>query len=297
MKSKFTPVVPHSGSGYENQKNNFILVSKKIFFICSVILLVSCQDVVKVDLDTAPPKLVIDASINWEKGTAGNLQTIKLSTTTGFYSNVIPSVSGAIIFITNSANTAFNFTEQVPNTGQYICNNFIPIIGETYVLTVNYAGQTYIATEKMIAVPDISNITQRNNAGFTANEIEVKFFFQDNGLENNSYLAKFITTVNAFPEYDAFDDHFTQGNEMFSLYSNKDLKTGNTINFTLYGVSTQYFNYMKILLGISGSTGGGPFQTPPATVRGNIVNQTNETNNCLGYFRLCEVDKLQYVVQ
>ena len=272
----------------------------KIFFILSIVSflsLTSCEEVVTVDLDTAPAKLVIDASINWEKGTNGNQQTIKLSTTTGFYSNVIPSVSGAIVFITNSANTVFNFVEEVPNSGQYICNDFIPVIDETYLLSVTYAGQTYIATEKLIAVPDISNVTQRNDAGFTATDIEVKFFFQDNGLENNSYLTRFITPVNAFPEYEVFDDRFEQGNQMFGLYTNEDLNVGDTIDYTLYGISTQYYNYMNILLGIAGTNGGSPFQTPPATVRGNIINQTNETNYCLGYFRLCEVDKLQYVVQ
>ena len=272
----------------------------KIFFILSIVSflsLTSCEEVVTVDLDTAPAKLVIDASINWEKGTNGNQQTIKLSTTTGFYSNVIPSVSGAIVFITNSANTVFNFVEEVPNSGQYICNDFIPVIDETYLLSVTYAGQTYIATEKLIAVPDISNVTQRNDAGFTASDIEVKFFFQDNGLENNSYLTRFITPVNAFPEYEVFDDRFEQGNQMFGLYTNEDLNVGDTIDYTLYGISTQYYNYMNILLGIAGTNGGSPFQTPPATVRGNIINQTNETNYCLGYFRLCEVDKLQYVVQ
>ena len=53
-------------------------------------------------------KLVIDASIKWQKGTIGNDQTIKLSTTTGFYDSVIPTVSGATVFVTNSSNTVFN---------------------------------------------------------------------------------------------------------------------------------------------------------------------------------------------
>ena len=273
---------------------------KKIFFILSIvsfISLTSCEEVVKVDLDTAAPRLVVDASIDWEKGTTGNEQTIKLTTTTGFYSNVIPSVSGAIVYITNSSNTVFNFIEEVPNSGKYICNNFVPVIGENYELTINYAGQTYIASEKMIAVPDITNITQRDDAGFNGSDIEVKFYFQDNGTVDNSYLSRFVTTINSFPEFVVFDDRFQQGNQMFGLYSNSDLHSADTIDFTLFGVSTQYYNYMNILLGIAGTNSGSPFQTPPATVRGNIVNQTNEDNYCLGYFRLCEVDKLHYVVQ
>jgi hypothetical protein len=270
----------------------------KLFFIIamlSFLSLTSCEEVVKVDLDTAPAKLVIDASINWEKGTAGNQQTIKLTTTTGYYSNVIPTVSGATVFITNTSNTVFDFIEEVPDTGLYVCNNFSPVMGETYVLTVNYAGQNYVATEKMMPVPDIASVSQRDDAGFDAEDIEVKFFFQDNGLETNSYLTRYITPVNAFPQFEAIDDRFEQGNQMFGLYSHEDLKAGDTIDFTLYGISTQYFNYMDLLIGITSN--GGPFQTPPATLRGNIVNQTDQGNYCLGYFRLCEVVKMQYTIQ
>lgn len=273
---------------------------KRISFILSILFVLSftsCEEVVDVDLNTAPAKLVIDASINWEKGTAGNQQTIKLTTTTGFYSNVIPKVSGATVFITNSSNTVFNFVEEIPNTGEYICNDFVCTIDETYILTVDYAGQTYKATEKMIAVPVITSVTQRDDAGFSGEDIEVKFLFQDNGSQVNSYMARFITPVNAFPEFEVYDDRFEQGNQMFGMYSHEDLKAGDSIDFTLYGISTQYYNYMNILIGISGTNGGGPFQTTPTTVRGNIVNQTNESNNCLGFFRLCEIVKIQYTVQ
>ena len=59
----------------------------------------SCEDVVETNLTTAPPRLVIDASINSEKGTLGNNQYIRLSTTTGFYENEIPDVTGAVVFV------------------------------------------------------------------------------------------------------------------------------------------------------------------------------------------------------
>ena len=72
-------------------------------FFCFYLL--SCTKVVEVDLTTAEPKLVIDASIDWVKGTTGNEQKIILSTTTGYYSTTFPTVSGADIVITNSTNT------------------------------------------------------------------------------------------------------------------------------------------------------------------------------------------------
>ncbi|WP_439554675.1 DUF4249 family protein [Flavobacterium macrobrachii] len=270
---------------------------KKIFFVSFILslLFISCEDVINVDLETASPKLVIDASIDWEKGTAGNEQIIKLSTTSDFYSNAFVSASGATIFITNSSNTIFDFIETVPNSGNYICSNFIPVIDETYILTVTYQGQTYTASEKMIAVPEIIRAEQRIIDEGAGEQIEVEFFFQDNGLEDNNYMFRYIVPGFITPIFEAFDDRFQQGNEMSNFYSDDKLKTGDVINFTLYGISRQNYNYMNILLGITG--GGGPFSTPPATLRGNIINQTDEDNFCFGFFRLSEIDRLDYTVQ
>jgi hypothetical protein len=54
---------------------------------------------------------------------------------------------------------------------------------------------------------------------------------------------------------------------------------------------------MSILISLAGSNNGSPFQSPPATVRGNIVNQTNEANYALGYFSLSEIDSLEYTIE
>ena len=113
---------------------------KKIHFILAflfAIFLNSCQDVVDIPLNTDKPRLVIDAAINWEKGTAGSEQTIKLTTTTNFYSNLIPVVSNASVTVKNSSNMVFNFVE-TPNTGLYVCTYFLPNIEEVYTLNIDY---------------------------------------------------------------------------------------------------------------------------------------------------------------
>jgi hypothetical protein len=84
----------------------------------------SCEKVIDVDLATGEPRLVIEASINWFADTNGNEQSIKLSTTTDYFSNEIPPVSGATVFITNSSNQTFTFTED-GTAGTYKCYNFI----------------------------------------------------------------------------------------------------------------------------------------------------------------------------
>lgn len=266
-----------------------------ILFILMIVSTVGCEDVVDVDLDNSNPRLVIEASIQWKKGTNGNQQKIKLSTTTDYFSNTIPVVSNATVFITDASNT-YTFVEN-PGTGEYICSNFNPIIGETYDLTVIANGETYTATETLRPVPTIESIEQNNEGGFLGDEIEVKFFFQDNGSTNDFYLVQFNTSFNILPEYDVVDDEFFQGNQMFGLYSNEDMKSGDILSFTLHGISERNYNYLNILLGIAGGNGGSPFSTPPATVRGNFVNQTNPDNFAFGYFSVAETDTKIYVIE
>lgn len=270
---------------------------KYILLILTVFFFSACEEVVDVDLNTAPPRLVVDASINWVKGTDGSQQTIKLTMTGSYYENTVPTVSGATVFVTNSANTVFDFIE-TPGTGEYVCTNFVPVIGETYNLTVQHDGQTYTATETLYAAPEISNVIQDNEGGFLNEDIEVRFFFMDNGLENNFYLVRFDTDVLPYPDYDALKDEFFQGNEMFDFIDHEDFKTGDVVGLRLYGVSERYYNYMMILISmVEGGAGSGPFQTPPVNARGNILNPTNEDNFALGYFRLGEVSSVDYTIQ
>ena len=267
-----------------------------VLTIVTLLILISCEDVVDVDLETAEPKLVIDASLKWQKGTTGNEQTIVLTTTTGFYEDEVPAAIGATVFVTNGNNDVFTFTE-IPNTGEYFCANFVPEIDQTYTLTVIYNGETYTATETLKEVPEITSVIQDNEGGFTGDQIEVRFFYDDIPNVDNYYLIQFNTSITILPEYDVISDEFFQNNQMFGLYTNEDLNANDNVTLTLQGISESYYNYMNILLVIAGSGGGSPFQTPPATVRGNIVNQTNFDNYALGFFRLSEIDSMQYTVE
>ncbi|SFA86095.1 protein of unknown function [Flavobacterium swingsii] len=270
---------------------------KNLTLITILLFLTSCEDNVDIALDTAQPKLVIDAVIKWQKGTLGNEQKIKLTTTTDYYTNTIPVVSGATVYITNSTNTVFNFIE-TPNTGEYVCMSFIPVINENYTLTVINNGQTYKATDKLLATPDIDNISQISVPGVGGTDlIQVKFFYQDNGLENNFYLIGFKNNTKAFTEFGVIRDRFFQGNQMFGFYTDDKLKTGDQLDIYLQGISERYNNYMEKLLNIAATDGGNPFATPPASLRGNIINQTNEENFPLGYFSLGEIDTDIYIVQ
>jgi hypothetical protein len=285
-----------------------------IFAIFLAFFLNSCQDVVDIPLDTANPKLVIDASINWEKGTTGANQTIILSTTTNFYDKTVPVVSGATVTITNSQNVAFNFIEK-PNTGEYFCKNFVPLIDETYTLTVVNKGETYTATESLKSVAKIetptikifeadgktevkitNGISQEKQKGFIGDALKIRAFYKDPADIENYYLYQYKFSNETKSNYSVANDVFNKGNDAFSIDFKDKLVPGDNVEIAHYGISKSYYNYMNVLLSVAGSQGGGPFQSPPATVRGNIVNKTNFDNYPLGYFSLNESSSVTHVI-
>jgi len=268
----------------------------KILILSIGLFLTGCDDVITADLDTAPARLAIDASIDWVKNTTGNEQKIVLSTTTGYYSPEFPTVSGAAVTVTNASNTVFEFVE-TPVTGQYVCHNFLPVIGQTYNLKIVLNGQIYTASETLTPVPKIEdNIDQNDKGGDTGDEIEITYYFKDDADQANGYLLSITQPHSPFPELEVEDDEHTNGNVMQDSYSSEDLKAGDQIDIRLYGISKSYFNYMYRLIVASGNDGS-PFPTIPSAVRGNIVNQTDSKNYAFGYFRLAEMDIKNYTVK
>ncbi|WP_289665784.1 DUF4249 domain-containing protein [Flavobacterium panacagri] len=273
-------------------------MKKLVFLIAFFVSLTStsCEDVVDVDLDTASPKLVIEASINWEKGSTGRQQVIKLTTTTGYFDSLIPIVSGAEVYIRNSRNQKFNFAE-LNKSGRYVCSNFRPALNEQYTLTVINDGNTYTATETLKSVTPITRVEQKNDGGFTGKDIEIRSYFTDPGDEENYYMFKYFYSSKVTANFYVSEDKFYQGNETYSSVDDDELKAGDEIEVTHYGISKQYYNYMNILVSIAGTNVGGPFQSPPATVRGNIINTTNKDNYPLGYFSLSETHSQKYTIK
>ncbi len=91
---------------------------KHILLLFLAFLFTSCEEVVEVELGESKPRLVIEASIIWEKGTTGTEQTIRLSETTPFYAEEMNYVETATIIITSEAGEQFEFIHT--ENGKYI---------------------------------------------------------------------------------------------------------------------------------------------------------------------------------
>lgn len=270
---------------------------KKIIYILLLSLTIySCEDVIQVDLDTAETRLVIDASINWQKNTDGKTQQIRLSLTAPFFNDTIPPATGATVHIKDTNNNTFVFIEDAA-TGIYKNNTFIPVINGTYTLHIVYNNEVYTASETLTSVVPIDSVEQKNDGGFAGDEIEIKAFYNDPQNVENYYLFAFTVPSRNNIELNVYEDRFTDGNRNFAFYSGEELQSGDQLIIKNYGISKRTFNYLNILLQQSDDSSGDPFENQPATVRGNCVNQTNPDHYPLGYFRLSETDSLTYTIQ
>ncbi|MEM6720917.1 MAG: DUF4249 domain-containing protein [Bacteroidota bacterium] len=265
------------------------------FILILISFLISCTDTVDVDVPNAGSRLVIEASINWEKGTSGQTQTIKLSESTGFFdSNTNVPVTGATVTVTKE-DDGTEFIFQDLNNGNYLTSNFIPELNQEYSLEIQYNGQTYMARETLMSVSEINFVEQTIEGDLEEEEIQLKVFFDDPANINNFYLGEFIPSNLPLLTLTELDDEFTDGNENFIEYDNEDLAAGVTVDINLYGISQQYYNYISILIQQSGDPG--IFATTPVQLRGNCMNPNNPDEEVLGYFRLGEVARTSYVIE
>ncbi|WP_303318952.1 DUF4249 domain-containing protein [Flavivirga abyssicola] len=268
----------------------------KYLFIFCLLSLVSCEDVVDVDLNNAEPRLVINASLSWIKGTDGRTQSIQLSLTAPFFDKVIPPATGASVTVTDSNNNTFIFNE-IENSGVYINNNFLPVLNTDYNLTILYNNETYTATETLTPVVPIEFVEQKNDGGFAGDEIEIKAYYNDPSNIKNFYLFEFLIVKKNSINLEVYDDEFTDGNQIFAFFSDEDLEAGDELRIISSGVSERNYEFLNILLQQTDDESGDPFETQPATVRGNCVNQTNPNNYPLGYFRVSETSVFTYTIE
>lgn len=270
---------------------------RTFLMIVSILLLhTSCEDVIDLDLNTADPKLVVEASINWLKGTSGKNQSIKLSLTAPYFDSIVPPATGATVIITDQNNVVYEFKED-GTTGVYKTHKFRPQLDHTYTLQITYQEELYFATEILKSVVPIDYIGQTLNGGFSGDDTELKAYYTDPADERNFYFFEFISDISTMPSLSVYEDRFNNGNQIFGFYTDEDLKIGDKVTIRNHGISERFYNYMSILLQQNSNSGGGPFESHPTVVRGNCVNQTNPDNFPLGYFRVSEVAEVIHTIQ
>ena len=263
-----------------------------IYTILTVLLFSNCEKVVDIDVPTIEPKLIIDASFEVlfnESPVTANM-AVKLKLSTDYFNETIPTVSDAIVFLTNTADgSVINFSDVNLNGNFAPIINFIPKDAIEYELTVVYKSEIYKGNATKVKSTQIDSAIQGDETLFSGKETEVKVAFKDNVDNENYYLFNFTNNL-----FLPLEDRFFNGtNYNFSFFYQEDeIEVPTNVTVTMSGITKDYFTYFRILQNQSGTSGGGPFQSVPSSLLGNVINTTNEANFPLGYFHISETDTI-----
>jgi hypothetical protein len=261
-----------------------------VYIVLIAILFLSCEKVVDIDVPSIEPKLIIDASFQvlFDELPVTANTVVKLKLSADYFDETIPTVSNATVFLTNlSDNTIIPFSD-LNNNGDYTpIISFIPEDNRVYELTVIHGNETYKGKATKVKSTTIESVIQGDETLFSGDETEVKIAFTDNTEEENYYLFDFTNSL-----FTALEDRFFNGTDYnFSFfYQEEEIKIPTNVTVRMSGITKDYFTYFRILQNQSGSGGGGPFESVPSSLLGNMTNTKNENNFPLGYFHISETD-------
>jgi hypothetical protein len=246
----------------------------------------SCQKVIDLKLNNAPPQIVIEGNITDQDGP----QYVTITKSVPFTStDDFPVVSGATIILNDNAGTQYLFSEIHP--GVYVIYPYKGVYGKKYTLTVKTGGVTYTANSTMptVAVP-LDSVTAKVNVFGKNNLRTIVVNYQDPPNMANQYLFTLYINSNQAGTIFTNDDSFTDGRYVVEdLFQNDiDVPVGDTARVDMQCIDKNVYQYWYTLSQqqVNGPGGGVTPSNPPS----------NFNNNALGYFSAHTLETKSIVV-
>ena len=286
------------------------MIRKHIFLLAIIFTLtIGCEDVIEVDLNTEPPRLTVDAVIRLD--TSNNITTARIKV--GLSSSFFETNQNVAVDQIQIQNLGYEGTGPLDQnfiifreveTGIYegTKNTSFFTSGEL-ILTIRYNDELFLATTTFAPSVPFDDIVQGDATLFSGDETEVVVSFTDTPDQSNYYVFDF-----GFNEYLVSEDEFYPGQPFEFSYFYDDIEPGQSLEISILGANESFYTYMDQLIVQAGGNQG-PFQTPVATVRGNVINVTGidnitvtdnveRTNNfALGYFAVVQEFKQTITIE
>ena len=289
-----------------------------------ILFLGSCEDVVDVELNEPETRLVVNGIVRVDSNDEYLPIKIRFSESSSFFGeNSITQVESAVILVgeedpdfPGNYNLGTSILKEFePGTGVYepdtigidvderIRTEYINSNTE-FFLIVEHKGKRYVGQTIYSPAIPIDNLEQGNETLFDDDDVEIKITITDTPDVENYYVFDFDEG-----EFLALNDQFIDGQEFeFSYFPERDLESGDELEVSILGADQQFFNYIDLLVEQT-EDNGGVFETPAATVRGNVFDVTGLDNVeifdnverpesfALGYFAVVEEYKAALVIE
>ena len=272
--------------------------------------IVSCEEVIQLELDKGESQLAVDALVSVDDGP----QKIRLTLTRTYFDNAAadPAV-GADVKIRRSDGKEFAFVEKPAGSGNYFSDTSLwgrPL--EPFELNISYRGQTF---------KSVSLLPRKQ----VIDSLKVAYRESEFGNEAGNYLDLYaVDPVSGSPQYPLPDffwlryslngvNNIRPGNLLVggdaafnpgvadgllfiypvrnSINTNKAYLAGDSIDVELLSIDAENYRYLKEMQ--TQITNTGLFAQPSANVKGNIVNvDKNSKVPALGSFGMCQISRV-----
>ncbi len=262
--------------------------------VLAAVILVSCQQVVSIDLNKANPHIVIEGIVTDQPIP----DSVRITKSGDYFepSLFFPSISGALVTVSDGAGALDTLKEDDPGT--YRSQTLTGVPGRTYTLNVAANGNTYSAVSTM---PQKVFIDSVYATPFRAFDGDVGYYlyiiFQDPPTPGNYYRVN-LSSNRALPpdsitgeRYHLFTDKLTNGNEVtLRMRTGRSVLKGDTLTVQLLSIDKAAYDYYNTLNDILTSD-----RAPTALAPANP--NTNLSNGSLGYFAAYTIDSKKIVLQ
>lgn len=300
-------------------------MKQSIYLILASLFLFACEDVIEVELQDTETRLVVNGLLRVDFTQEFVPVEIRVSETTNFFDNNIPtSLDDNATILYGQPNpdapeifdtiASSSLTELEPGSGIYVpdptfdrdqrirTQDILP--NTVFILVMEHKGRRYAARTPISYTVPIDDLEQGDDTLFDEEDIEIKITINDTPEIDNFYVFDF-----GEGEFLALDDQFIDGQRFeFSYFVERDLDSGQELEVSILGANLEFFNYMNLLVEQT-ENDGGIFDTPAATVRGNVFDVTGLDNNLLfdnvnrpdafplGYFAIVQEFKRTIVIE
>jgi len=273
----------------------------KILFI--LVVFTSCEDKIELDVPIGPTKIVVDGSIS----NLDDIQRIRLTTTAPYFDAApTPALSGADVIVTTNKKDTIHFIENVPKSGNYDATYKIEDTTLIYTLHITTpAGnkfQSYQEVLNRVTPIDTLYQSEERKKARGPEEDEVGYFalMSLKELKGLGDYYRWITFINGIQSTDPFDlrisdDRLVDGNEIIDWDIVYQLFPGDTLEIHQMSISQREFSYWSLVF-TQITNFGGPFDTPPAPIKGNIFNVNDPNETVLGYFGVNNVRTASIII-
>jgi len=239
-----------------------------VIFLSLVMSLSACKKIIQVDLNNAPSQLVVEGLV-----TNANTAQVSLTKSLKFSAdNLFPTVSGAVVLITDNLGKTYTLAETTP--GNYTNSVLIGVPGRTYNLSITTDGIKYLASSTMPQQVNFDTLLTENFIFFGKQIINIKPKYTDPLGFGNNY--QFIETINHTINKRIFvwDDRLNDGGISTRplIETDSTINSGDTIQVEMRCIDKNIYRYFTALM---------DFQNNSATPANP---DTNISGGCLGYF-------------